>query len=465
MQLFTWSGWDLQPVLSADPTPVITAADQLRSAIEAASDGASFDDLEQVLGALADLAAALDQLDEIVDAIEDLFSGAVSGVVAEALVGDLLQRLLLEYLHRRDPVVAELLRALALIEEGEATLLRQGGTTGDVVRYPTRRPELHLDRLGDLLTDPVGYLKAQVVPTGGINSNADASAVVRTVFGRLETLVILLGGTVGVGLDRVPPSEAADPALAPLERQATVAFPIGRSVRTDADTVKPAGLLGATFQVVPKSGVDFTGASGPALEVSPFGVAGVELPLPGWKLGLEAGGSAKLALRASGLSLGTSSDSLLLRLALERASGEGPAVLLGSQEGSRLEIGRLRLSGFIGFSQTEDDVGVLAELGSAVLAVIPGEGDGFLQKVLPPDGIRSDFELALGWSRRRGIYFKGSAGLEVEIPVHVTLADVLTMESIFLGVRTDGTDLKAVVAASATIKLGPIAAAVNASAW
>jgi hypothetical protein len=460
-ELFARSGWDLQPVLSADPTPVITAADALRETVETASQAASFDDLEQVLDALGDLADAIDQLDDVVDAVTDLFSGAVDPAVAGALVEDLLQRLALEYLHRRAPLVLQLLRAVALIDEREAAVLRQGGATGDVLRFPFRRPELRLDRLGDLLTDPVGYFKAQVLPAGGVNTNADAAAAVRAVFGRLENLVVLLGGTVGIGLDRIPPSEAGDPALAAFERQATVAFPIGSSVRTDPDALKPVSLVGADFAVVPKSGTDFSGAPGPALELSPFGVVGVELPLPGWELELQAGGSAKVVLRKDGLSLAAAADRLLLRLALERASSDGPAVLVGSHEGSRLEIGRLRLSGFVELSQTGDDLGVLAELGSAVLAVVPGEGDGFLQKVLPPEGIRSDFELALGWSRRRGIYFKGSAGLEVEIPVHLSLAEVLRLESIFLAVRTDGTDLKAMVAASAGIKLGPIAAAVE----
>src|SRR3712207_8653029 len=41
----------------------------------------------------------------------------------------------------------------------------------------------------------------------------------------------------------------------------------------------------------------------------------------------------------------------------------------------------------------------------------------FLQRVLPPDGVRTEFDLALGWSRSRGLTFRGSAGLDATFPI------------------------------------------------
>jgi len=45
-----------------------------------------------------------------------------------------------------------------------------------------------------------------------------------------------------------------------------------------------------------------------------------------------------------------------------------------------------------------------------------GQGDGFLNQLLPKDGIRSDFQLIVGFSYAHGIYFKGSASLEIQVP-------------------------------------------------
>jgi hypothetical protein len=91
-----------------------------------------------------------------------------------------------------------------------------------------------------------------------------------------------------------------------------------------------------------------------------------------------------------------------------------------------------------------------------------GGGDGFLQRIMPPDGITARFDLVAGWSLERGIYFKGTAGLELTIPVHASILGVLTVESIFIAARTADTGaIDVVLTGTFATKLGPISGVVE----
>ena len=91
-----------------------------------------------------------------------------------------------------------------------------------------------------------------------------------------------------------------------------------------------------------------------------------------------------------------------------------------------------------------------------------GEGDGFLQKVLPKDPIEAQFDFAIGWSTKRGVFF-GRGRLEVKIPVHAEIGPI-TLDAIELGMRiapAQPPELPLYVAITGGLKLGPIAASVE----
>jgi hypothetical protein len=94
------------------------------------------------------------------------------------------------------------------------------------------------------------------------------------------------------------------------------------------------------------------------------------------------------------------------------------------------------------------------------------EDNGFLRAVLPPDGLRVDFDLALGWSSRTGIYFRGGAtaqGLHAVLPVHRSLLGLVEARRSPVLLRPDiaTREIQALVATTADVTLGPFRAAVE----
>ena len=83
----------------------------------------------------------------------------------------------------------------------------------------------------------------------------------------------------------------------------------------------------------------------------------------------------------------------------------------------------------------EPELAVEAALDGGHVVIDAGEGDGFLQKILPKDPITADVDIAFGWSIKKGFYFLGGR-LLVAIPVHVTIGPI-KLDVIELGVGAE----------------------------
>lgn len=86
--------------------------------------------------------------------------------------------------------------------------------------------------------------------------------------------------------------------------------------------------------------------------------------------------------------------------------------------------------------------------------------DGFLKKILPGDDIGTEFDLTVGWSTVDGIYFRGSATIELTIPVHEKIGP-LNIDSVYVIIKIDGTNFVVQIAVSIGVVLGPVAASVD----
>ncbi|MGW6390937.1 DUF6603 domain-containing protein [Streptomyces sp. NPDC055103] len=82
--------------------------------------------------------------------------------------------------------------------------------------------------------------------------------------------------------------------------------------------------------------------------------------------------------------------------------------------------------------------------------------------MLPPEGLRTEFALGLQWSRRKGLSFTGSAGLDATLPVNARLGPI-ELQAVHLGLAADAVEgeLRASVSATARIDLGPVRATVE----
>ena len=185
---------------------------------------------------------------------------------------------------------------------------------------------------------------------------------------------------------------------------------------------------------------------------------------------LDLGNGVGIVLRPNqgvvtigGLSTGAPAPvSGMLTARIEYASPDRrPIVLIGVVDGPRVQL--RSVSGALGLyvdERNRADLYVEAELNEARL-IVPPVTDGFLGKILPNAGIDVRFDLAVGMSTLRGVYFRGSGALEITVPTHLTLGPI-ELDSVSLGIRPKATgELPVDIGASFRTALGPLTATVQ----
>jgi hypothetical protein len=108
----------------------------------------------------------------------------------------------------------------------------------------------------------------------------------------------------------------------------------------------------------------------------------------------------------------------------------------------------------------EFDILIDGDISGGKFELKPGNGDGFISKILPPDGIKSEFEVGFTWSRIQGISFRGSGGIEITVPTHISIGPI-ELQSISLGVKIDETGIPVNIGVTLSAMLGPLQAVVE----
>ena len=153
-----------------------------------------------------------------------------------------------------------------------------------------------------------------------------------------------------------------------------------------------------------------------------------------------------------------------LRFRAAQASGD-PFLIFGNPEGSRLQVESFGLEASAGFnfdsgSSASAEGLVSGEIKGGRLEIDMGEGDGFLADILSGLNIASDFELGFGVSSEEGVFFVGSAELEVQLPAHIDLGPI-EINALTFRVGIDDNTFPLSVSADIMAQLGPIAASVE----
>jgi hypothetical protein len=94
-------------------------------------------------------------------------------------------------------------------------------------------------------------------------------------------------------------------------------------------------------------------------------------------------------------------------------------VLIGSPGGSRVSVQGLGVTWFAENIQDKVDLGVKAHIESFRLLIEGGEGDGFIQKILPGLHVQAEAALAFGMSLLSGFTFQAGANLQVQLDTHI----------------------------------------------
>src|SRR5262245_9831702 len=133
-----------------------------------------------------------------------------------------------------------------------------------------------------------------------------------------------------------------------------------------------------------------------------------------------------------------------------------PKTLFSFPGGSRLTIQQFRLLGGVE-KKSGSSIESFIELGlSGCRAVLSLSGaDGFVSKAVSRNQLEASFDVRIGWSNSKGIYFDGSAGLDVAIPLGVDLGPI-HLQLLRLGLKTGDEGLELETSATVSLTLGPL---------
>lgn len=414
---------------------------ELKSALEtlASQDDITFETIEAALQASREAFA-------LVDAVSDI--GSPSGEL-EGFGRDLVDLLLSLWIARRHPVAREICALLTLLElaedRPERPVLIEGGI---VSRVPPRLDRIRLDRLPDLLRDPVAVLKAEYV--NALATDADAEAMAERLFPRLGTLLLRLGVSCRYGFK--PGDEALLGDAAPLMRHALIVYAIDPLLNAETEA-------GVVLTLSPASSGDL------GLVVSPFGALNFAKRFDRWRF--ESGLTAEVDVVAwghHGLTLLAAAQDVDLGANLVATTvpqeQPGPAYVFGASDGTRIEIGSMRLAAETALSLARQTLSCAVDMPGCALVIAPGDSDGFLSSVLPSQGMRADFDLGLAWSSERGLTFKGSGSLDTTLPVNVSFAGT-RLSGVHLRIAAEQGRVLAQVSATLSASIGPVSATVD----
>jgi len=83
------------------------------------------------------------------------------------------------------------------------------------------------------------------------------------------------------------------------------------------------------------------------------------------------------------------------------------------------------------------------------------QADSFIKNGIPQKKVESTFDLRVRWTSDQGIYFEGSSGLILTMPVHTEIGP-FTLNSLTLGLNLESGGLEFQSAIAGSLKLGPL---------
>lgn len=137
-----------------------------------------------------------------------------------------------------------------------------------------------------------------------------------------------------------------------------------------------------------------------------------------------------------------------------RFAGDDDSFTILSVDAVKLAAKSSYLSGGISRQAGTSDAFVEIGVVGGKLAVDTSSG-GVLASLLPTGTLELDADVAIGWSLQRGTYFRGGAGLRLEVPAHKRLGP-FRVDSLAIGIDTSGDTLAGSITVSGAAQLGPL---------
>jgi hypothetical protein len=410
----------------------------------------------EITALAANPAPSFDGIAHLLESAKNAFTAirglSSSGGAGESLTGlgeDLARFLVTGWFLSNYPLLYDLFVLLTIVEPPEnaeptATVIE----SGQIRRTPTFYPEFHFERLSPLLHDPATVLSAKY--STALATVDDANAMADALFPRLANVLNDLGIAHIYGITERDRAQLGDAAalvdhslLIYLQSMASGdALDAGVSLALSSADRGDLGLV-----VSPFGGLSYTAQSGnwsvtatltADIAAFAYGKSGVTIVASAAAAQIDAGLAATLA-----------------------SPNSGPAFVFGSTDGSRLEIGGAKVSLDTTLSEAAQSLALGALVSKSSIVIAGGDGDGFVSRLLPKDGLRADFDLGLTWSNTAGLAFHGAAGLEATIPLNVSLGGVFLIPSAHLALQADDQSVSLEVSASVGLSIGPMAVVVD----
>lgn len=398
-------GWDLSSV-PAGAQALKTSAEQARKLADA-NQSVSANDAQQLFTAIKSAFEAITNLKNL--PIAD--AGQLPGLV--------LEYLLVEYLLSNQPRFGQLLRSLGIIRFEKVTPSQPG-------RISYTHKIFAFSDFANLFNDPLVFFKTAF---NWGESNFKGVEWADAVFQLVQ-------------------SWGFDWSIEELEASATSLLNAGSITPSQNKTVvnKIYFLKDDVEPIILKAGVglfllpEATGNKKPGFAILPFFNQSFEEKIAitpkldfNIKTAIDATGGIGIIIRPgeeiaafTGLSSGTgSSISGLVSFLFSLRNPDQPFILIGKRNASRLEIGGVTAEAGTRFYD-KGKFEVFSEFGikEGKIVVKADNADGFLAKILPGDGINMNFDLTIGFSSTKGLYFGGSGGLEIQLPAHIQLGPI-----------------------------------------
>lgn len=408
---------------------------------------ASFAEVEDAFNKAQDAFARLTALKPVLENLE------LDGPDKDKLLNfskDLLNILITMYLRIKSTLAFNILHLLTLVDFDNDDLNVVARADGQIVRHACIFPKLKLGRLPDVFGNTREYFSQYYFPNG-LQTDGDALRAAHKLFPRIAEILHSLKINTQLGFNKNHGVSFGDECNNLANGMLSVFFEPGDDPDID---------FGLSLALSPASRDNL------GLVVVPFGQVAFSKVFNDWQFdfNLSAGAEAfALGPQGAVLLAGGSSTAIELMLKVSKlAAGEGlPAFIMGGSTGTRLEIGELSFKGGVVLKDEDFDIDLLLEANKGKFVLKPGDGDGFLAKILPANGVEVDFDLGIGWSTQSGLYFKGKTALTVEYDFHLSLFGVVELQSLRLTLALAEQDLVFTTDTSLKVMLGPVTAIVR----
>lgn len=445
--------------------------------------------------ALADLAAAAGAIEAIDDldswqAIQQLLESiaragdAIDALGASGLASlgrELADKLVSTYLRARFPRLFRMACLLTLIDPAEAMpalpLERDGAA---IARLPRRVDRLRFDRARRLVSAPLDML-AEVYFPNQLATASDAHAAAARVFEPLVRLLDALGVFTRVDLaDTEPPRAMPSPVLPDDDSGDHLD---NNEIDPDEGTTDPSpeatvdvALFHRRFRprliaALPmpdgpaRVGVAFTASSAehpdhvPGLVVGLVGALALAHDRGDWRLETSATGDIPgFVVGPGGVKLAPSAGANVdaaVHIALQRIRQEnGPAFVLGAASGTRVELGSVTVRLDATLRHDRPSIALTFDTRPSALVLAPGDGDGFLRRVLSRES-RLPLDVGIVLSSDGGLRLLGGAGLDARSSASIELGPV-TVTNPRLALSTAEDAILVAATCDVAAALGPV---------